>query len=443
MKKKFRNLLVFIWKNGLATIRKSWHSCVYYPIFRTTEPEIKKVLDKVRWLLFRFSLKRIAKSNPGLDRMWGVLEGKFIKTRDLNSSLLSAFVKVSLERAWQGPQKTPREDETCAVSIALPKTCALVYDRVWGSSCWDVPESIRFGGTTDLEKSFWLFMWSFIESQLRSPTEYRDHVDGLDSAGVRHFTEKERRVLDNIGSVVGHLCRKIVICERPKKAQSYSDFIYNVAYRAFRGDFLDELEEYEKTPHLDTADAFARVLAMEHKAQHGMSVVPVYHSRNTETLLYRPGKTSVLIATLENLEVVDENELEWEQVLEFKKDSETLRKYKRLIHWLDRDLVGKSVEQITEIMEEKLEDYRSALKRHALKTKVGLLQAAFDWRALTAGGVVASAAKNPLIGALTTGAMAIGKVSLQLTHVKLEYDAKKKETLPEIHWVYDIPRKFK
>jgi hypothetical protein len=286
-------------------------------------------------------------------------------------------------------------------------------------------------------------MWCFIESQIRSPTEYRDFIDRLDSAGFRHFTDKERRVLDNIGGVVGHLCRKILICERPKKAQSYSQFICNVTDRAFRGDFLDELEEYEKTPHLDTADAFARVLAMEHKARHGMSVVPVYRSKNAETLFYRPGKTSVLIATLENLEVVDENELQWKQVLEFKKDKETVKKYKRLIRWLDKDLVGKSAEQIAEIMEEKLEDYRSALRRHGLKTKVGLLQAAFDSRLLAAGGIVTAATKDPLIGALTTGTMAIGKIAVRLANAKLEYDAKKKETLPEIHWVYDISRKFK
>jgi hypothetical protein len=44
----------------------------------------------------------------------------------------------------------PNNRECVAVSVAKPKTAALVYDRVWGLA-GDVPEEIRIGGVSQSE----------------------------------------------------------------------------------------------------------------------------------------------------------------------------------------------------------------------------------------------------------------------------------------------------
>jgi hypothetical protein len=58
--------------------------------------------------------------------------------------------------------------------------------------------------------------------------------------------------------------------------------------------------------------------------------------------MYREGDREVIVTTLGDLSIVDEGQLSWEQVMEFRADGEMRGKYKRLLHWLDKEMTGKS-----------------------------------------------------------------------------------------------------
>jgi hypothetical protein len=50
-----------------------------------------------------------------------------------------------------------------------------------------------------------------------------------------------------------------------------------------------------------------------------------------------------LITCLRNLEVVSESDLTWEQVREFRSDLKNRERYRRLVHWFDKEMAGKTL----------------------------------------------------------------------------------------------------
>jgi hypothetical protein len=46
-----------------------------------------------------------------------------------------------------------------------------------------------------------------------------------------------------------------------------------------------------------------------------------------------------VMVTLENLQIVDEKGLSWDQVVSFREDTEARKKYRRFLHWLDKEMV--------------------------------------------------------------------------------------------------------
>lgn len=55
----------------------------------------------------------------------------------------------------------PACTESSAVALAMPKTAALVYDRVWGGLRYDMPGEIAFHGNSDSELEFLAFAQIF------------------------------------------------------------------------------------------------------------------------------------------------------------------------------------------------------------------------------------------------------------------------------------------
>ena len=78
------------------------------------------------------------------------------------------------------------------------------------------------------------------------------------------------------------------------------------------------------------------------------------------------------MACLENLQIVNEENTNWQQVLEFRSDSESKEKYRRMIHWLDGSMVGKSESFIQDELSLRIKDYEAAYKKHGFKTLLEL-----------------------------------------------------------------------
>jgi hypothetical protein len=177
--------------------------------------------------------------------------------------------------------------------------------------------------------------------------------------------------------------------------------------------------------------------------KHGFPVVPVYSSREEHDTDYRPGNRATVIAALDNLRVVDEQQLSWEQVTEFRNDHQNRLKYLRLLHWLDKDMVGKPRSFVEDEIALRLQDYEDALAKHGILTVLGLLSKAADGKAmLGASSLTASLALSgeSTLGIIAGAGLLIGKVAVQVVEVLLDRDDATKGAHSEVSWVHEVKK---
>lgn len=159
----------------------------------------------------------------------------------------------------------------------------------------------------------------------------------------------------------------------------------------------------------------SRVVSAAIRKTHGVESVPVYSSADARDTEYRAGSREALVAVLRNLRVVDEDRTSWEQVCEFRRDREALRKYRRLIHWLDTDMVGRSLSYLEQEISNRIDDYEWSIQKHGFATKIGLIGSIADPRTLAAAATTYAAlslSTSPIAG-IVGGTLAVaGAVSL-------------------------------
>ena len=63
-----------------------------------------------------------------------------------------------------------------------------------------------------------------------------------------------------------------------------------------------------------------------------------------------------------------EDELSWEQVLDFRRDKKRIEQLRQFINWSKQISKDKTPEQIKEMIESEMYEYKMALKEHGVKT---------------------------------------------------------------------------
>jgi hypothetical protein len=75
-------------------------------------------------------------------------------------------------------------------------------------------------------------------------------------------------------------------------------------------------------------------LTADYRRRCGAEVVPLYRSQDQLDADHKKGNFPTIISVVENVALVSERALTWEQVLEFRKDSSARLAYRRFVHWL-------------------------------------------------------------------------------------------------------------
>jgi hypothetical protein len=275
----------------------------------------------------------------------------------------------------------PSVNETAAIALK-PKTAALCYDRVWGTSDDIVPRPIRCWGGTKAELS----------------------GKGL----AADFNIKTNRA--PIAAMIG-----------PKEKQ---------------------LEMLRASTDYGLAATF-RDIAKSFSKEHGVYMVPIFDFIKQRDQIYQPGDRAVIMTTLSNLDIVDEKQVTWEQVMQFRSDEEMKGKYRRLLHWIDKEMIGNPQNFVEDEISQKLEDYMSALRKHGIKTVVGTVEEALDGRLITGASATAVAFANwghPSLGILAGMGLIIGKVAVKLIKTYLDFDDIERGPNSEISWVYEVKK---
>jgi hypothetical protein len=277
----------------------------------------------------------------------------------------------------------PAVNETTAITLK-PKTAALCFDRVWAASDDVVPEPIRCWGGTDTELS------------------------GVGLAAGFNIQTNRTRIITMVGPEEKKL----------EMMKAGTDYGLATAFRKISASFAAKY----KTP-----------------------LIPVFDFIKQRNHMYGEGDRDVVVTALDNLNIVDEKLLTWEQVTEFRKDEDSQMKYRRFLHWLDKEMVGKSQIYIEDEIAIRLDNYESALAKHGIKTIVGAIEESLDGKMFLQAFAIAdrlNLAGHPTLGFLVGTGIIAGKIIIRLIQVKLGYDDIERSQDGEISWVYEAKRQL-
>ena len=291
------------------------------------------------------------------------------------------------DRLYAAPH-LPALGQSCAVSAFTDKTTALFYDRVW-TALDDVPRDIAFHGASNLEDATLL-----------------------------------------LGAILSYFQQTVVVDQ--------------LAITAIRDAFASLTAAAGRQEGEHFAKPLIRAIAEEFKNQHGIHATPVYDSMISRDNAYQAGSLDVIVATISGLPVPIEDRLEWHQVVEFRRDEQMRTKARRLRHWLDAEMVGKSVSYIQDEILNRLDDYEAALRKHGIETMLGSVSAALDRDALAAGSAVAAGiayTTEPLWGLIAGAGTLVGKVALHIARCLLDAQKIRDSTHPEVSFVAELKAK--
>lgn len=303
----------------------------------------------------------------------------------------------------------PKLEESAVVALQCPRTAALCFDRVWSIPLdeTECPAEIAFSAVSDAElvAALWLHSQNEFQTTLKGFSEYDEVADAI-----------KRRDAE---AIVG----------RPD---------YMAVYLALRLGLTltGSIDSWRNQP----IQSMGRTLSESLRRMLQRTVVPVYGTKATCDAEYRAGEHEVVLASLRQLEVVDEGALSWEQVLEFRSDAAAKADYRRLVHWLDRDMVGRSYQYVIDEIGVRLENYRTAIRKHGLRSRIGVLASVLEAKALLPASVAAGGsivAGEPLWGALVAGGVLLGKVLVAVGQSRVDLQEIREEH-QEVAFVTEI-----
>lgn len=167
-----------------------------------------------------------------------------------------------------------------------------------------------------------------------------------------------------------------------------------------------------------------RDLARGFQETTGATVLPLYSTASRRDAQYHSGDQAALVSIVENLQIVDEEQLTWAQIAEFRRDEEARTAYRMFIHWLDKDMIDRPVEYIADEVAERLERHEWALRKHGIRTVIGSLSSTINPKSLvatsTAGLAVNLIAGTPIWSLLTAGGLLVGHAALSVATALVE-----------------------
>lgn len=294
----------------------------------------------------------------------------------------------------------PEPGQSVALTHDLPKVSALMYDRVWNPIRWPEVQGER----SDLLPN-------------EVGTNFGDADDGF-------------RDLAMVG-------------ELALRQQGLGGGFCPPAPGPMRDAMLVDAPDPESKARLQARLLVARLNRfLGPEATNG--IVPVFSSLNTRDQEYKAGHHEVIAATLLGLKIVDEGQLTWEQVLEFRKDTDNRLKYRRLRNWLDTNMVGSSQAMIEDAVGVRLADYEAAIEKHGLRTVVGSIEDFIHSEALkTALVALGGGALIPgllEVGAIVSGILATTGLAAKMAMRKIDFEDAKAGPNCEVAFVHEVKK---
>jgi hypothetical protein len=274
----------------------------------------------------------------------------------------------------------PKHHQSVGVTFSAPKTAALCFDRVWSGLDASTPLEIGYWGGSTREATLLMGIATLVE---------RSQQDG------------------NVVLPPHQPMTLVLGADVAKGRQELAGVCRLVA------------EDIQTTAKLAS--------------------VPMYDSARSRDTEYTTGDRAAIVAVLEHLPVVNEAELDWQQVIELRRDADAIGKFRRLAHWLDSTMMGKSRAFIEDEIMRRIEDYKATLKGYGLSTVLGSLAATLDSKVLVPGalaGLAGSIVHEPAWGLAASVTLIASRVAVHVGEKLLAYQELKRGT--EIAFVTEI-----
>jgi hypothetical protein len=323
--------------------------------------------------------------------------------------------QYALKIASRVPAKTiPKKSASVAISFLRPKTAALCFDRIWTFES-DLPKfsdlALFAGSPFEIKILTHLYVHAIVKEH------YRNHPD-FDGMMTQVWWGRAEDVLLHVDE------------DEPVTTDQSM---------AALGDFLDTVLGKPKEPLvLSLQRRLRQVLSLEC----GIEAPVVYSSIEEQTADYGRGDRAAVIAALSDLNIVDENTLSWDQVIEFRKDRLSQKSYRRLVRWLDLEMVGRPIPAIEDEIEKRLEDYEWALKKHGITLVLGALTTILDWKTLLTASTSAAFAAftaGKFAAALSAIGTAAVRCAISITNAMIDREDLKMKNA-EIAFVHQVKK---
>lgn len=188
-----------------------------------------------------------------------------------------------------------------------------------------------------------------------------------------------------------------------------------------------------------------RLLCSGFQNEVGAAPTIFFHERKGLEKEFPTGAQAVLRAAISNVAVVDEKGLQWSQVVEFRRDAEVRKKYRRFVRWIDDELKSRSPQETGDIIASRLDDYEWALKKHGMKASLGAISCLLDPKFL--GATSAAVAATAVVGdgfwaAVTAASLTVGRAAVSFGSALIDgLDERRRENY-EVAYLYEVQKRL-
>lgn len=150
-----------------------------------------------------------------------------------------------------------------------------------------------------------------------------------------------------------------------------------------------------------------------------------------------------LTLTLTNIGLIDTDRTEWEQILELRRDADSLKKLRNVKLFMQNNYQGKGKEFIEDDLGKRLDDYNNTCKDHGLETCMSAFTVILDARHLQtaiAGGVAAAFLGSPITGLGTAVCLELGHITLEVAKRKHAFNKLKRDH--ELAYIIDAKERI-
>lgn len=274
--------------------------------------------------------------------------------------------------------------ETIATGFVRPKVTSLFFDKIW------IPESL-------LNSSFEFFaVPGEVQIKEKNETKIRTSSNKYVPLGIKYkYARMSNSGTDNSSILEEYLLasnqnqkifRGLTSEEYISKAHTNFDanFFKSKSHDLFIKESSQEFK-YSKNRNsviLLSSESFNR--------KYNLHISPVFHDLTEfekQASIFNPQKLygnnnlrfrvrkpntflnkDVLAICILDFPLVKEDELSWEQVLDFRRDKKRIEQLRQFINWSKQISKEKTPEQIKEMIESEMYEYKMALKEHGVKT---------------------------------------------------------------------------